>query len=431
MTNRKLTRQQIKQAKALLRRESLAVRSAATSLAESGHKNETDKHSHDEPYDHSTSKSTTKRTITMSGWVSSISILVCGLLFCVFLGYWFSRGYENVRTGFYWLALASFFLMVAILSSYWYYVVRPARAVKEKPASVRPYVTATGVTLQNFIVGQKPRVVIEYTARGQIAAQKVRISSRITLSTEADLQPNYIGLQIVKIDPILAPPTKMSSTVFASWDLTQQRRDEITSGKRWIYAYGTIEYSDEAGNSFDPYRYCFRYDARSGGFAFYTPPDRKKIEDYLTPNDGTPIEIDRPKIVVTEIALGDVAVDAHPRYEVVTKNVSLNKAAPKAVAQAFIALMTIPMSETPEYPRIAREQIEYTPREEHFANLTADFTLNAGDFQAMKDKRAWLYVYGFVDYEDEAGRPYKTKFCGWYDPDTRKLALCDHHNSAD
>ena len=36
-----------------------------------------------------------------------------------------------------------------------------------------------------------------------------------------------------------------------------------------------------------------------------------------------------------------------------------------------------------------------------------------------------------ADYEDETGKPYKTKFCGWYDPDAGKLALCDHHNSAD
>lgn len=430
MAKKKLTRQQVKQAKVLLRRESHATKPPISPLAESGHKDKANNHA-----EHTTNEEAAPKGRAegrrMSGAVLAISGLACCICFAVAAIYWGRGGYANLKIAFPWVVASAIFFVAAVISAFWYYVVKPASVEKEKPTSVRPYVTATGVTLQNLVIGQKPRVVIEYTVGGQIAAGAIKASSRVTLSNEADFQPDYTRLQIVKIDPIVAPPNKMFSTVYASWDVTPQRLDQIRRGKRSIYVNGTIEYANEAGEKFPLYRYCFRYDRQNGTFAFYSPPEVRKIEDYVTPDEGIPVNIDRPKIVVSKIALGDVAVDAHPRYEVRTINISTVEGSPKAAALSFIALMTVPMSETPQYPNIIPEPIDYSPKEEHSGQVVANFTVTDADFAAMKGKRAWLYVYGFVDYTDKAGKPYKTKFCAWYNPDTKKLEICDKHNSAD
>jgi hypothetical protein len=72
----------------------------------------------------------------MSGWIFGISSLLCALCFCVVIGFWFSRGFENIRMGFYWLIPTCIFLSAAVLSGYWYYVVKPARGASERKFAV-------------------------------------------------------------------------------------------------------------------------------------------------------------------------------------------------------------------------------------------------------------------------------------------------------
>jgi hypothetical protein len=100
-----------------------------TALTQSSHEDKTNHQANQEPNNHAATKSTTKRTakrgITVSGWIFGVSTLICGLLFCVVFGYWFSKGYENIRTGFFWLIPASCVLVIAILSGYWHNVVKP------------------------------------------------------------------------------------------------------------------------------------------------------------------------------------------------------------------------------------------------------------------------------------------------------------------
>jgi len=96
---------------------------------------------------------------------------------------------------------------------------------------MRPYVTVTNVVLQDLAVGLKPRVKFEYTTGGQVAAYQVQFSSRITLATKPDYVPDFRNLQITKIDQLLAPSTKFFSSVFATWDVTKERIDQIKNGK--------------------------------------------------------------------------------------------------------------------------------------------------------------------------------------------------------
>jgi hypothetical protein len=108
----------------------------------------------------------------------------------------------------------------------------------------------------------------------------------------------------------------------------------------------------------------------------------------------------------------------------------LNQPAVKASGFTFISLMTAPMPENPQYPEIVKpELIEFLPREERMGKQTASFILTESDFNSLKQKKAWLYVYGFADYIDERGKPYRTKFCAEYIPATGKIRLCPAHNT--
>jgi len=350
------------------------------------------------------------------------------------LVYLFAVNPRNWRGAFWSLMLLAIFasVMIAVRVDQRFFRGKSPKDVVVKPNSNRPYITVTAVTLQNLVLGQKPRVVIEFTAGGQVAAHKIQVSSQVALAQEADWQPDYTRLRVLKIDPILVPPNKLFSNVFASWEVTKTRLDGIRDGKRFIYVLGNIEFSDESGSTFPPYRYCFRYDPRSESFALYTPPDIPPITDFIVPNEPVAIDIDRPKVVVTKIALGDVGIDLHPRYEVKFMNVSEKAATGKANAYAVIALMTVSMSETPQFPKdLNTADVEFDSKEERTARLTANFALTASDIESMKKKTLWLYVYGFVDYVDKAAKPYKTKFCAWYNPDTQRVQLCDYHNRTD
>lgn len=111
------------------RRRSLHLKKASTEAAapftESGHKDKAHNNA-SQPANHNTAAKGRSERRHMSAWVFGISSLICGLLFCVVFGFWFSKGLENVRVGFYWLIPASVFLVIAILSGYWHNVVKPA-----------------------------------------------------------------------------------------------------------------------------------------------------------------------------------------------------------------------------------------------------------------------------------------------------------------
>lgn len=145
MTKNKLTRQQIKQAKMVLGRDSRAAmhaKTARSALTDSGHNKETNDNAKQEPNKDSAPKSRTEDS-RMSGAILAISSVVCAVLFCVVIAYWSKEGYANIRTGFYWLIPTCIAFAVVVLSAYWYYVVKPARpsdvATKKPIASARKY----------------------------------------------------------------------------------------------------------------------------------------------------------------------------------------------------------------------------------------------------------------------------------------------------
>jgi hypothetical protein len=374
-----------------------------------------------------------------------VAIYICGVVFAVgslWIGYLGVAGHLKDQK---LLGLWVFYgtLISVLTGAFLFFHQRisaeiSARAdVKEskEAGGPRPYVTVTSVVLQDLMIGQKPHVIIEYTVGGQVAAHQVQVTSRISLTTKSDYVPDERNLEVQKIDPFLAPSAKMFSHVFASWELTKDRLEQIKNGKLWLYAYGTIEYADETGHHFPSYKYRFRYSYQTKGFSFYSPPDVKPVKpiDFVVPDEGIPIDIDRPKIVVTKIALGDVAIGDQPRCEVILKNVSTKASAPKSSIILFIVGAEFPMSDTPPYPKLstAPKVRDFIPKEEQGGDLVGNFTLTATDFEDIKNKKLWIYVYGYVDYTDGRNKLYKTKFCAWYNPDTGKIALCDRHNSAD
>jgi len=408
-----------------------ASRKPVASLAERGHKDEANDHAK-----HATNQETATKGRSggrrMSGAILAISALACCISFAIAAIYWGRGGYANVKIAFPWVVVSAVFFLVAAVSAFWCYVVSPAKNAPSGRA--HPYITVTSATLHDLGVGQKPRVVIEYTASGG-AVRHVEINSRITLTNIAEWQPDYRDTVPIKIEPIIAPNTKMYSTVFASWETTQKRLDQVNSGEFSIYAYGIITYTDEDGHALPPYGYSFRYDQRIGAFAFYTPPKAvAEIKDILTFPKTANVPDNRPRIDIASIAVADVTVDGHPRYAVNFRNVSLIKPALGANCKSFVAFSYIRMTDDPKLPQssiLPGETVDLEPKEVRTVTGTANFTLDPSEMAAIKKKTGWLYVFGWIDYADEKGAPYKTKFCAWFDPDAGRIALCDAHNSAD
>jgi hypothetical protein len=54
------------------------------------------------------------------------------------------------------------------------------------------------------------------------------------------------------------------------------------------------------------------------------------------------------------------------------------------------------------------------------------------NYQAIKDRRAFFYYYGQINYEDVYRRPHTTSFCLWLvEPENKQLVHCEKDNTMD
>jgi hypothetical protein len=231
-----------------------------------GHQHKTDNHAEQKTDQQATSESSTKRGRSMSGWISNISILVCGILFCVALAYWFSG---NARAGFYWLIPACMALVIAVLSSYWYYVVKPAQSAhNELSATERPYIGVNATGVFNFVVGQKPTVIIEFKNTGNTPAFEFKVLGEVDVRWTPPFLPEeteYTDIskqQPQSVDTL--NPTDVRRQTFTLPVLTQANIEALIAHKATAYFYGRVFYKDARGKR-HLYLYCRFIDLGADG----------------------------------------------------------------------------------------------------------------------------------------------------------------------
>lgn len=94
---------------------------------------------------------------------------------------------------------------------------------------------------------------------------------------------------------------------------------------------------------------------------------------------------------------------------------------------------TTPLPENPPDQPV-REQSPNTlmPSDTQGASIVIESQASESAVEAVKAGKAYIYVFGHLEYKDVFLKPHKTSFCGKYNPaDPAHLSMCVHNNGAD
>jgi hypothetical protein len=142
-------------------------------------------------------------------------------------------------------------------------------------------------------------------------------------------------------------------------------------------------------------------------------------------------EAERPYVVIKEISLENVSANAQPSYVVVYENSGKTTARKLSVTVVY-ELRTSPLPDNPAYPEPSGvvSMVDLGAGGQGRVTDTARLALKRGDIDALKQGRAWLYVYGVAKYSDGHGQEYVMKFCTFYNPSTGITNFCAQHNNS-
>jgi hypothetical protein len=142
-------------------------------------------------------------------------------------------------------------------------------------------------------------------------------------------------------------------------------------------------------------------------------------------------ESERPSVLVKEVSFSNVASNRTPSYVVQFEN--SGKTTARAVSLwAIILNSATQLTDKPEYPEPdgTPSVLDMGAGGTAMVAGNAKSALKPSDISAIKEKRAWLYVYGFARYKDQTGQEHEMKYCVYYDPADGASAFCSQHNSS-
>lgn len=150
---------------------------------------------------------------------------------------------------------------------------------------------------------------------------------------------------------------------------------------------------------------------------------------------------ERPFITAKEIRMLVLKPGEQPKGEVLFTNSGRTPAYNVGVNVTTVVRVGV-LPESPPYGNAAMHRLPLAPGDSKVVPMK--FGIGTFVDQATIDKlgkgepaNLFLYVYGFVEYEDGIGRRHTTKYCGFYlkgPNDTKEvvsLYVCPTHNSAD
>lgn len=142
-------------------------------------------------------------------------------------------------------------------------------------------------------------------------------------------------------------------------------------------------------------------------------------------------ESERPYITVVTVDLRDVRANFRPSYIVVFQN-SGRTTARQFTMRVIIERRSDPLPENPSYPEPPQvgSVLELGAGSNSRVGGTAAFALSRSDLDALKQRKAWLYVYGIGQYVDGHGKSHTLKFCSYYDSVSKDVSFCTQHNSS-
>ncbi|HKO98267.1 MAG TPA: hypothetical protein VJU86_14815 [Pyrinomonadaceae bacterium] len=384
-----------------------------------------------------------KAQLGMSGTILAISTLICGVLLAVSFIYWQKGGYSNAKIGFYWLIPACAVFTVAVLSAYWYNVVKPARVVggTVQSSAGRPFVFVKHIALeQPLAAGKAPAVVFILANSGSMEAH-VRIwdsGSYLHYDPSGKREPRPTYLTTPENTFSLVPTAEATGRIkFPNLNLVPSEIELLSTGKAALYFFARGEYVDELGRAW-PFPFCRIYSPDFPGNVVNCPSEFK-IEDAqaepATKNNpaSPPLSIaERPYVAVKSIKLSKVDVGQSPIVEILFENAGKTPAH-NVSFQYFVVIAHGLIPENPEYPKIKGEigKVFMQSGGLQEGRIVADWTIETEDMEGIKNKSFRLCVFGFGTYEDGAGTAHKLKFCGFYNPEQpSQLSVCPAHNSS-
>ncbi len=143
---------------------------------------------------------------------------------------------------------------------------------------------------------------------------------------------------------------------------------------------------------------------------------KKEYAPYVSFRDIELISFEAGKIPTAKLTFKNISTDTPAFRSYVETHMSFR------ATKAFTGFMPPKSTEQPT-------KVDVMPQNEIFGWATGP-VLTPEHIQAVKDTSGWLFVYGFIAYQDPLGIDHKTEYCVRYEPDVGSFGYCESNNTA-
>lgn len=237
-----------------------------TSSTEDSHKKEANNHAKENTKQRPNGNRTARKAYLMSGFLSVIIFIIATILTSIAIAVWQKGGYRNYWIAFGWGIAAYVMLGVGAFFTYYYYVIKPAKAVATRIQPViteRPELFTAFAQMDSFVAG-KPntgRVAIKNTGKAT--------AYDIDICTTSELRPRSLEkpLEYGKAKPGTPPRTVVEAlppgeylTLMgdAAFTMTQEMIALVANGSHLLFFFGIGRYRDTNSKQY-PIKFCFVY----------------------------------------------------------------------------------------------------------------------------------------------------------------------------
>jgi hypothetical protein len=362
----------------------------------------------------------------MTIFLSVVTLAVFGVLASIAVANWQKGGLGNYWHAFGWGFAAYIFLGLGSAFTYYYAIIKPAkadlraRARREQTARMeRPELFVEHATPDRIVAGQPVRMRLIVRNRGKMTAHKVRIGATHGLFKSVFDGPLIYNTIPSDVSPSIGADAGFEYISVSSWKIKRQHLVDLKAGSLRMFHYGKGTYEDEAGNQF-MLQFCAMFEPTLSTMVLC--PD-KYLPTSLTDVPERPER--RP-----EISLESASGYCKPGKRAEVKAVFMNRGQATAYdlemrgTTYFAPAKTfkVPIEHAPKEPAVTYPALAPGARMTGWTEGLGR-VLSIGDVHNIVAGELLFLHYTDGRYKDEHGNVYTIEFCLVYEPNRKVMKI--------